>query len=318
MYFYLFYFSLSYFFIFLNSIFNFNFNPISLLSFIHWNPSRFAFTIPIIEHPVAWYGIFFASGFLLAYFVVKHMFYFYLSHIPDHKKVATELLDKLLWFIAIGMIVGARLGHVIFYDGWGEYEWIEIFQIWKGGLASHGGAVGIILAVYFYVRGLKKEYSLNFFRIFDCIVVSTGLVGFFIRLGNFVNQEIIGIETTVPWAVIFEAPFESASIVPRHPVQLYEGVFYFLLFVALFFIWLFKRENLKNKDGLLTGVFFILTFGFRFFIEKYKVSQSALIAESSFFSMGQLLSVPFILLGFAIIFYSLKGKGRFARGSLRR
>ncbi|MEM1283411.1 MAG: prolipoprotein diacylglyceryl transferase [Chlamydiota bacterium] len=211
------------------------------------------------------------------------------------------LTDRLTWFVILGTLIGARLGHVLFYDT-ARYQKnpIEILKIWEGGLASHGGAIGIIISLVIYIFFIRKRFpEIRFLILLDHIVVPTSLAAVFIRLGNFFNQEIIGTETDVPWAVVFGHPYDGSGVFPRHPVQLYEAACYLITFFVLSYLWIRKREVLKT--GYLTGLFFVMIFLSRFFVEFYKVSQGGIV-DDTFLQTGQLLSVPFILAGFWLMF----------------
>ena len=219
------------------------------------------------------------------------------------------LTDRLSWFTVGGTIIGARLGEVFFYN-W-PYYWRhpeEIIKIWHGGLASHGATLGILaaLAIY-YQKYLKKILpSVSFVGLIDIVCVPTAFAAFCIRLGNFFNQEIVGTETTLPWGVIFGHPADYGDIVPRHPTQLYEGICYLLIFIILATLW--NRRGLSLRPGFLCGLFFILVFGSRFFLEFVKSTQDAMI-DQSFLQMGQWLSIPFVMLGFWLLFF-YKERGR--------
>ncbi|MDR3623935.1 MAG: prolipoprotein diacylglyceryl transferase [Chlamydiales bacterium] len=277
-----------------------------LFLFFYWDPPRSAFVLPWIHHPVAWYGILFACGFFLAYLLVKKIFAIRLRpYVEDSVKVAAKLTDTLTWYSVIGTVVGARLAEVFFYE-WPYYSahpW-DIFKIWEGGLASHGGVLGVIVAMLYFRWHIRKTYpSLTLITILDTAVIPGALVGSFIRFGNFINQEILGVESKVPWAVLFGHPAERVPFVPRHPVQLYEACFYFCLFIFLATLWFLKKEKLK--EGVCSGLFFILLFSFRFCIEWLKLPQSAVLDES-FLNAGQYLSIPFILFGIFLLFRQVK------------
>ncbi len=271
----------------------------SLLAFVRWNPPREIFTIPFVERPVVFYGFFFALGFLMGYLLVIKMltrFFQEEGTIKDPANLATRIADRLCWYIVAGTIIGSRLGYVFFYGQ--DYYFnhpLDILKIWEGGLASHGGAVGVILSLYLITRWVKSQVpTFTFFRILDLIVVPTALVAFCIRVGNFFNQEILGMPTTLPWAVIFENPADRSLVVPRHPVQLYEGFAYLATFFLLLYLWQTKGKNMVA--GRLTGIFFVLIFLSRFFAEFVKSSQHGFL-ETSWLSTGQWLSIPFILGG---------------------
>lgn len=227
------------------------------------------------------------------------------------KEISILLADKITWFVTIGTLIGARLGEVFFYD-WPHYRDnpLNILKIWEGGLASHGGTTGILIALVLFRKSIKQNFpEFTFLTILDCLCIPAALGSGFIRIGNFFNQEIIGSETNVPWAVIFGHPVLGKAGIPRHPVQLYEAFAYFAIFGILYYLWKFWGKNLK--EGFLIGLFFVLTFSSRFFIEFYKVPLSAIIDES-FLQTGQYLSIPFIIAGLTIIYYSLqKSKKKF-------
>ena len=219
------------------------------------------------------------------------------------KKKADLITDKLLVYMMIATVIGARLGHVFLYEDQVFYlkHPLEILKVWQGGLASHGAAFAIIIAMVLFSRHLTK-YSpkISFIKLMDFIAVPIALAGFFIRIGNFFNQEILGKPTSFFTAIIFSNPQDSFGVVPRHPVQLYEAVFYLFVFVFLFLL-SYKNWFLK-KEGFSIGLFLILVFSFRFFIEFLKVKQSYILSDNSILLMGQYLSIPFVLIGIAFLF----------------
>ncbi len=229
---------------------------------------------------IRWYGLLFALGFLLGYQIVERMF--------KHDNINIEWLDKLFIYTMIATVVGARLGHVFFY-GWDFYSQhpSEILKVWHGGLASHGAAIGIILALWFYSKRVSKKSIL---WILDYVVIPVALAGAFIRLGNLMNSEIIGMPAQVSWAFIFK----RVDMIPRHPTQLYESVCYFISFVILMLM--YWKTDAKKREGLLFGTFLVLIFTARFFIEFIKENQEA-FEQGMLLNMGQILSIPFVLLG---------------------
>ena len=268
-----------------------------------WNPPREAFNLPLLDMPIMWYGLLFATGFICGYFILIPILKLFLS--KNNKPFSQLLVDKLTWYIVIGTLLGSRLGHVLFYD-WPYYAAnpSEILMIRNGGLASHGGVLGILMALLLFLHYNKKQFpELSMGVILDALVIPTCITATFIRLANFVNQEILGDETTMPWGVIFGDAVEGSKSIPRHPVQLYEALSYLITFCILLFILKIKAKNLKV--GLLSGLFFILVFGARFFIEFLKTPQTSWLDETSI-QMGQLLSLPFIILG--LILLSRKNK----------
>ncbi|MDI6401762.1 prolipoprotein diacylglyceryl transferase [Balneolaceae bacterium ANBcel3] len=236
---------------------------------------------------VRWYSALFTAAFLIGYFIGRKLF----------KDAGKDVLlaDKLLIYIALGTIIGARLGHVIFYDFNYYIQNIhEVLFVWQGGLASHGATVGILLSIWLFMR---SEPGIRFFWITDRLTIPVILGGAFIRLGNFFNSEIYGLPTEVPWAVVFLAIPEQP--IPRHPTMLYEAVICILIFAALIILYRYYSKN--PPEGFLTGFFMITLFSSRFFIEYTKVEQAA-FTEGWIFGMGQLLSIPFILFGIWLLY----------------
>lgn len=284
--------------------------PFSLLYF-YWDPNRVFFTVPFFNHPIMFYGAFFVLGFICAYLVVAYALAHKIKASQQRSKhpttsvksvwsIALRSTDTLCWLVILGTVIGARLAHVFFYD-WPLYRehWLDIFKIWEGGLASHGAVVGIIVAIFFSVRFLRKDFpGINFLNVLDLVCLSAGIAAFWIRVGNFFNQEVIGIPTTVPWAIIFGHPMDHSAVVPRHPSQLYEALIYFAIFIFLVSLWKYREGDLRA--GVISGLFFIMTFTARFFLDFLKLPQSAIIDESVI-QMGQWLSVPCILLGIYLL-----------------
>ncbi|SHE33124.1 prolipoprotein diacylglyceryl transferase [Mariniphaga anaerophila] len=261
---------------------------IHLLNFIHWNANPELFNLGPFS--VRWYGLLFASGFLIGYYIGEKML--------KSENVSQKWIDSLFFYIIIATIIGARLGHVFFY-GWEYYSQHpgEILKVWHGGLASHGGALGIIIALLIHSKLITKRSVL---WTIDRIVVPTALVAAFIRLGNLMNSEIYGVETSLPWGVIFE---RNGETVPKHPTQIYESLAYLISFGVLMLM--YWRTRAKNKEGLLTGMFFVFIFTARFFIEFIKEDQEAFEATMSL-NMGQWLSIPFVLAGIFLIVRAVK------------
>ncbi|QVL57174.1 MAG: prolipoprotein diacylglyceryl transferase [Simkaniaceae bacterium] len=271
-----------------------------MVGYIFWDPNPTAFTIPFIDRPIAWYGIIFALGFFIGFYLLMALFKRYARRCTDWtedvlKKKALLFSERLTVYVIISTVIGARLGHILFYEKWSHYLSypMDIVKTWEGGLASHGGVIGILIGLtLFFYRSRKDFPFLSFKRIVDLMVVPSLLVATLIRIGNFINQEVLGIPTIVPWAIIFGHPIDGSYPAARHPAQLYEALFYFLSFVVFWRLF----SKLLNPVGRLSGLFFITTFSFRFFIEFVKEEQSHLLGEK-FLTMGQWLSIPMVLFG---------------------
>lgn len=268
-----------------------------LFSWLTWNPNREIFRIPYIDHPVMWYGILFVTGFILGYF---QMIALLVRRLGD-RDLAQRLTDKLILYVIVGTVVGARLGHVLFYDFAYTIKHPEtIFMVWKGGLASHGGTIGVMIALALFCRSVKKGFpQLTFLRTLDAVCVPTSIVAVFIRLGNFVNQEILGTKSTLPWAVIFGSPYDGSAPTPRHPVVLYEALSYLICYFVVRHLWLKYSE--VWRPGRIVGVFFMIVFGSRILLEYFKADLGHVDAVP-FLQMGQLLSIPFFLAGVILYF----------------
>lgn len=250
---------------------------------------------PVMFHlgnwSVRWYGLLFALGFIFGIIIVTRMF--------KRDNVNKNWIDSLFLYVVIGTVIGARLGHVFFYD-WAYYKVhpAEIIKIWHGGLASHGAAIAIPLMLWLWSRKVSKKSIL---WALDRIVVPVGLAGACIRTGNLINSEIYGIPTSVPWAFIFI----REDNIPRHPTQIYEALAYLIIFAVL--MYLFFKTEIRFKEGRIFGWFMLLVFGFRFFIEFLKADQVAFEAGMSL-NMGQWLSIPLALVGLFFILWKPKKK----------
>lgn len=261
-----------------------------LLNFITWNADPVIFSLGPIS--MRWYGLAFAIGFILGYHIVAKMF--------KHEGAPEKWLGILLTYVVVATILGSRLGHVFFYQ-WDYYSQHpgEILKIWEGGLASHGGTIGNIIAVFIFSWLVARK---NASWTFDKLVIPIALVGGLIRLGNLMNSEIYGGVTDMPWGFIF---VRDGQTLPMHPTQIYEALCYFALFGLL--MWMYWKKNAQERPWLITGVFFIGIFLPRFLIEYVKNVQVAkevqMIADYGI-NMGQLLSIPFILLGIGLVVYA--------------
>ncbi|HEY4788544.1 MAG TPA: prolipoprotein diacylglyceryl transferase [Bacteroidales bacterium] len=255
-----------------------------MLEAIHWKVNPEIFHIGFLS--IRWYGLFFAASFYFGYVLFTRFF--------KLENIKIEVLDRLTIYMAIGTVIGARLGHVLFYEPQ-DYlsNPIEILKIWHGGLASHGAAIGILIALYLFARKEKRSY----FWTLDRVVITVALAGFFIRMGNLMNSEIYGTKTSLPWGFIFERVGET---VPKHPTQIYEALSYLLIFTLLYKIY-YKYQG-KPKEGLLFSLFLILIFTMRFLIEFIKNPQVEFEKGMSL-DMGQWLSIPFVVIGIILIFY---------------
>lgn len=206
------------------------------ICWIYWDPKPEIFMIPFFHWPILWYGVLFATGFALGFPIFVHLLvrYFLLTDSKERemkalKKRALSIADQLTFYIVAGTVLGARIGHFLFYERPLEYirDPLQLLRIWEGGLASHGGVVGIILAtIFFSLKIRSKEKELTPLRLLDFLSVPAALAAVFIRIGNFFNQEVLGTPTDVPWAVLFGHPADRSLAVPRHPAQLYEALFY--------------------------------------------------------------------------------------------
>ena len=275
-----------------------------ILNFINWNPSPEIFTIPGIDWPVRWYGLMWALAFIASHFFMNRIF--------KAEKRSEKALDTLTLYIILGTVLGARLGHCLFYGPWFDEELangviiegylshpLNILKVYEGGLASHGGALGILTAMILYCRKEKESWI----WLFDRLVVVVPLAAMCIRLGNLINSEIIGKVTDVPWAFIFV----QEDNLPRHPAQLYEAIFCFFLFILMYWLWKNKRD--KVGPGFMFGVLCVLLFTERFFDEFLKENQAD-FEGSMALNMGQWLSIPFVLIGAFMIWRSFKIKAK--------
>lgn len=235
-----------------------------------------------------WYGILFAGAFVSGYMFGVKMW-------KDAGRKVEEMENILTW-ILVGTVVGARLGHVIFYDpSYYLRNLDQVLAVWNGGLASHGAAIGIIITMYYLA---KKTPKMNFWWLADRVVIPTAVGGAFIRMGNFTNSEIYGHETDAPWGVIFSNLPGPAGMIPRHPTMIYEALLCILVFAVLWTI--YKKYKSNPPNGSLFGTFLIILFSGRFFLEYTKIPQADFASEWAI-NMGQLLSIPMVLIGLYIV-----------------
>jgi len=272
---------------------------------IPWNvhPEIFSVDVPFpfigpLNLAPRWYGLLFALGFLVGFYLMQRVF--------RREEKPVQDLDFLLIYLLLGTIIGARLGHILFYHpGYYLLRPVEIIKIWEGGLASHGGLLGVPFAIWLYSRRRDDQ---PFVWLLDRLAAPVALTGSFIRLGNFFNSEILGVPTDLPWGVIFERAARlrpDVEAVPLHPVQMYESISYLLISAVL---WgLYRRYGKETPRGLLIGLFFTLVFGVRIVLEVFKREQAAFEAAMPM-SMGQLLSIPAVLLGLWLLWRALQSK----------
>ncbi len=269
---------------------------------INWNPTPELFNLFGIS--IRYYGLLWALGIALAYIIVHYQF--------RDKKIDEKIFDPMFFYCFFGILIGARLGHCFFYD-WASYKdnlWEIVLPVkflgngdWKftgyTGLASHGGTLGLMIALAFYCRKVKLHYL----DVVDMVAVATPITACCIRLANLMNSEIIGKPTDVPWAFVFE----RVDMQPRHPAQLYEAIAYLILFFVM--IYLYKNYDKKLRRGFYFGLCLAAIFTFRFFIEFLKENQVA-FEDSMTFNMGQWLSVPFVIIGFYFMFFYGRKKSK--------
>lgn len=245
-----------------------------------------------------WYGLLFVGSFFLGLMILKKI---YLREGRD-----PELLDNLLIYVMIGAVLGSRLMHCLAYEP--EFYLanpLEILKVWKGGLASHGGLLGVLIALYFFAKKYKESY----FWLIARITIPGALTAAFVRFGNFFNSEILGLPTDKPWAIIFE----RIDLLPRHPVQLYEAFSYLTLFLILILV--YKKVSASFATKILPGIFLALMFTIRFLLE-YTKTRQADYTTSLPFTTGQILSIPFIILGIVWILWAIKNKNDKNRNKL--
>ncbi|CAA9195428.1 Phosphatidylglycerol--prolipoprotein diacylglyceryl transferase [Flavobacterium bizetiae] len=265
---------------------------------LNWNVDPVIFMITD-SFPLKYYGALFACGLLLGYYIVRSIY--------KKEHLSLDNLDSLLVYVIVGTILGARLGHCFFYEpAYFLQHPIEILLpiqkvagVYKfvgyQGLASHGGSIGVLIAMILYCR----KYKVKFLWILDKMAIGVPVTGAFIRFGNFMNSEIYGKPTNGNWGVVFERD----DMIPRHPTQLYEAFAYLLIFGIV--LYLYKSKNIRKSDGLIFGYFLTLMFVARFIIEFFKENQES-FENNMIINMGQILSIPFILIGVALIIWKSK------------
>ena len=291
-----------------------------ILNYITWNVD------PVLVHlgplQIRWYGLLWALGFFIGYYVMQRMY--------RREKMTEDSMYNLLMYMLVSTIIGARLGHCLFYEPEAYLSHpIDILKIWEGGLASHGGAIGILIGLWLYVRYYNKskkkkdeKQSISYIWILDRIVVAVCLVGALIRVGNVMNHEIYGTPTSLPWGFVFlrgaeqfcgtfdnytpcfawNAPCPPSEWLPCHPTGLYEA--FFCLVAMGILLWMYYKRDLGHKQpGLMFGTFLIIIFGSRIGIEFLKNVQVD-FERNMTFDMGQWLSIPFVVIGIVMIVWS--------------
>lgn len=264
------------------------------------NPTLFE----IFGREIRWYGLLWVIGLIVAVYIVQKIF--------KHEDLLEKWFDSLFVYMLVGIIAGARLGHCLFYEpAYYLANPIEILKVWEGGLASHGGVIGIIIAVWLYSRKVSKQSML---WTFDRVMVPTGFTAAMIRFGNLMNHEIYGGPTDAPWGFRFIENIgqwmhgaEPIYTVPSHPTQIYEALAYLVVFgITMYMYW---KTDAKDRKGLITGVGILIIFLFRFFVEYVKnvqVDSENAMRESTGLILGQWLSIPFILWGIWLIWSAMK------------
>ncbi len=273
-----------------------------LLLAVTWDADPTLFTI--LGREIRWYGLLWVIGLIVAVYIVQKIF--------KHEDLPEKWFDSLFVYMIVGIIAGARLGHCLFYEpGYYLANPIEILKVWEGGLASHGGVIGIIIAVWLYSRKVTK---LSMLWTFDRVMVPTGFTAAMIRLGNLMNHEIYGGPTDQPWGFRFVDNLyewmrgaEPVFTEPSHPTQIYEALAYLVVFgITMYLYW---KTNAKDRKGLITGVGILIIFLFRFFVEYIKnvqVESEIAMRDNTGLILGQWLSIPFILWGIWLIWDALR------------
>ena len=275
-----------------------------MLQYITWDVDPELFTL--LGREIRWYGLLWVIGLVVAIIIVQKIF--------EKENRPEKWFDSLFVYMMLGIIFGARLGHCLFYDpAYYLANPLKILAIWEGGLASHGGVLGIIIAVWLYSKRVTKKSML---WTFDRVIVPTGFTAAAIRIGNLMNHEIYGAVTEQPWGFRFieniGAWKQGAAPIftePSHPTQIYEALIYLLVFaITMYMYW---KTNAKQKQGLMLGVAMIIIFASRFFIEYIKLVQvpsEVAMRQNTGLILGQWLSIPFVLWGVWLVWNALRKK----------
>jgi len=258
------------------------------LDYFVWQADPVLLDLGVLQ--LRWYGLLFVGSFFLGMMIMKWIF--------RREGKDPSIVDDGMVYLLVGAVVGARLMHCFAYEpAFYLAHPLEIFKVWKGGLASHGGLIGVLIASWIFA----KKHHLSYLWLLSRVAIPGALVAAFIRLGNFFNSEIVGIPTDKPWAVVFA----RIDMLPRHPVQLYESLAYFALFILFLLLYLRLKPSLVTR--LFPGLFFLLVFTIRFFLEYVKTKQADYTWDLPL-STGQALSLPFIVLGIGWILWALKSQ----------
>jgi prolipoprotein diacylglyceryl transferase len=268
----------------------------NMLSFIHWNPAVIAFSLGAIE--VRWYSIFWCIGLISVYHLMHYLY--------KKQNIGEDKFEPMFIYCFLGILIGARLGHCLFYQ-WDYYTSnpVEILKVWEGGLASHGGVFGVIFAAWLYSKKITKQ---SVWWLFDRIIPSVAVLCFCIRFGNLMNSEIFGFPTDLPWGFEFVRSREWHQLYEGqacHPTQIYEMLY--CLVAGLTSLVMYHKFHLQKYIGLITGVSLLIFFGTRFVLEFMKNPQVTEEVGMAL-NIGQLLSLPLILLGVYLIWNSRKAR----------
>ncbi len=273
-----------------------------ILLTVTWNVDPTLFTV--FGREIRWYGLLWVIGLIVAVYMVQRIF--------KREDLPEKWFDSLFFYMIVGIIAGARLGHCLFYEpAYYLANPVEILKVWEGGLASHGGVIGIIIAVWLYSRKVTK---LSMLWTFDRVMVPTGFTAAMIRFGNLMNHEIYGGPTDQPWGFRFVTNLhqwmqgaEPVYSQPSHPTQIYEGLAYLVVFAVT--VYMYWKTDARDRKGLITGVGILLIFLFRFFVEFLKnvqVESEVAMRDNTGLILGQWLSIPFIIWGIWLIWNALR------------
>lgn len=268
-----------------------------LFNYVVWDVDPYIFHIG--SRPIAWYGLLWALVFICGYYIMKNIY--------KRENMNEDQLDMLWMYMLISTVLGARLGHCLFYEpSYYLSNPIEILKVWEGGLASHGGAIGILIGLFIYAKKINKPYIWTL----DRIVVPAAIGGALIRLGNLMNSEIYGEPTTLPWGFKFVRDYPIGmpieNIPACHPTQIYEALFCVAVFVYLLYAY-YKQNMTEKRPGFMFGIFLIVIFGSRILIEFIKNPQVE-FETSMTLDMGQWLSIPFLVAGIWLVIRSYTNK----------